>query len=228
MACGLTAILLRTGRAALAIDHPNRLLAASGIPLWPWMPGGIAWFHGTFHNIPFRVQTFPDGALPRGQNELVRPGSMGLQYQVGSERTLVFPPVPAQLAQGTAAVHQLVRDGVRYEYDRVLTAMTTAYNGSRAMNGRYGAVAAWNGKPLVFGDVAVDPRVIPLGSYLYVEGYGPARAVDTGSAIWGDHIDLFFPESSWRIALYGIQFHKVYVLVKRPEDWPPRMPTPPQ
>jgi len=60
------------------------------------------------------------------------------------------------------------------------------------MNGRWGAVAAWDGKPLHYGDVAVDPSVIPLGTYLYIDGYGVARAVDTGSAIWGDHVDLFF------------------------------------
>lgn len=42
------------------------------------------------------------------------------------------------------------------------------------------------------GGVAVDPKVIPLGSKLYVEGYGPARAVDTGGDIKGSRIDVFF------------------------------------
>ena len=41
------------------------------------------------------------------------------------------------------------------------------------------------------GTVAVDPRVIPLGSELYVEGYGPAVAADTGGAIKGQIIDLY-------------------------------------
>jgi len=41
------------------------------------------------------------------------------------------------------------------------------------------------------GIVAVDPRVIPLGSRLYVPGYGAARAEDTGSAIVGDRIDVY-------------------------------------
>lgn len=41
--------------------------------------------------------------------------------------------------------------------------------------------------------VAVDPLVIPLGSQVYVPGYGLARAVDTGSAIQGKRIDVFIP-----------------------------------
>lgn len=41
--------------------------------------------------------------------------------------------------------------------------------------------------------VAVDPSVVPLGSKVYVEGYGYATAADTGGAIKGDKIDLLFP-----------------------------------
>ncbi|MCA1053818.1 LysM peptidoglycan-binding domain-containing protein [Rossellomorea aquimaris] len=41
--------------------------------------------------------------------------------------------------------------------------------------------------------IAVDPDVIPLGSKVYVEGYGYATAEDTGSAIQGNRIDVFIP-----------------------------------
>ena len=41
--------------------------------------------------------------------------------------------------------------------------------------------------------IAVDPRVIKLGTKVYVEGYGYAIAGDTGSAIKGKKIDLFMP-----------------------------------
>ena len=41
--------------------------------------------------------------------------------------------------------------------------------------------------------IAVDPRVIPLGSKVYVEGYGTAIAGDTGGAIKGHRIDIFIP-----------------------------------
>lgn len=42
--------------------------------------------------------------------------------------------------------------------------------------------------------ISVDPSVIPLGSKVYVEGYGTAIAGDTGGAIKGKKIDVFFPE----------------------------------
>lgn len=41
------------------------------------------------------------------------------------------------------------------------------------------------------GTIAVDPGVIPLGSRLYVEGYGPGVAEDTGGVIKGLKVDLF-------------------------------------
>lgn len=42
--------------------------------------------------------------------------------------------------------------------------------------------------------IAVDPSIIPLGSQVYVEGYGYATAEDTGGAIKGNRIDVFVPE----------------------------------
>jgi N-acetylmuramoyl-L-alanine amidase len=41
--------------------------------------------------------------------------------------------------------------------------------------------------------IAVDPRIIPLGSRVWVEGYGEAIAADTGGAIKGNKIDVFIP-----------------------------------
>jgi 3D (Asp-Asp-Asp) domain-containing protein len=61
------------------------------------------------------------------------------------------------------------------------------------------------------GIVAVDPRVIPLGTHLYIPGYGMAIAGDTGGDIVGRRIDLGF--DSWRDAmLFGRRDIKVYRL----------------
>jgi len=49
------------------------------------------------------------------------------------------------------------------------------------------------GIPVGYGVVAVDPRVIPLGTRLLIPGYGEAVAADTGGAIVGARIDLWFP-----------------------------------
>jgi len=49
------------------------------------------------------------------------------------------------------------------------------------------------GIPVAFGVVAVDPSVIPLGTRLTIPGYGEGVAADTGSAVRGADIDLWFP-----------------------------------
>jgi len=49
------------------------------------------------------------------------------------------------------------------------------------------------GMPVGWGVVAVDPSVIPLGTRLTIPGYGEAVAADTGSAVRGAEIDLWFP-----------------------------------
>jgi 3D (Asp-Asp-Asp) domain-containing protein len=49
------------------------------------------------------------------------------------------------------------------------------------------------GAPTGWGVVAVDPSVIPLGTHMSIPGYGSGVAADTGGAIVGDTIDLWFP-----------------------------------
>src|SRR5207245_6748442 len=49
------------------------------------------------------------------------------------------------------------------------------------------------GLPVAFGIVAVDPSIIPLGTRLTIPGYGEGVAADTGSAVQGYTIDLWFP-----------------------------------
>jgi 3D (Asp-Asp-Asp) domain-containing protein len=59
--------------------------------------------------------------------------------------------------------------------------------------------------------IAVDPSVIPLGSKVYVEGYGYATAADTGGAIKGNKIDVFIPEHEDAIN-WGVKKVEVTVL----------------
>ncbi|BCA86166.1 hypothetical protein EsVE80_16890 [Enterococcus saigonensis] len=59
--------------------------------------------------------------------------------------------------------------------------------------------------------VAVDPSVIPLGTRLYVEGYGEAYAVDTGSAIQGNIIDVHF-STAGQCEAWGRRQVKVTIL----------------
>ena len=62
--------------------------------------------------------------------------------------------------------------------------------------------------------VAVDPRVIPLRSMLYIEGFGFARAEDIGGAIKGNKIDILFDKHS-DVARFGVKYGiKVYLLTK--------------
>lgn len=74
---------------------------------------------------------------------------------------------------------------------KLMNMQATAYTPDPAENGGYSTTAM--GTPLVRGVAAVDPNVIPLGTVLWVEGYGYVRAEDTGGAIKGNRIDLLFP-----------------------------------
>jgi 3D (Asp-Asp-Asp) domain-containing protein len=71
---------------------------------------------------------------------------------------------------------------------RQLTVSSTAY--SPAQPGLSSRTAT--GRRATKGVIAVDPRVIPLGTRVYVPGYGNAIAADTGGAIKGNKIDVCF------------------------------------
>lgn len=75
---------------------------------------------------------------------------------------------------------------------RTLRMLATAYDPGPRSCGRYADGRTANGMKAQKGVVAVDPRVIPLGTKLYVEGYGYCIAADTGGAIKGNKIDLCF------------------------------------
>ncbi len=179
-----------------------------------------------FLRLPAGEAAEPDPTLYRDQRRILRPGRAGLLVERAPARLgldgvmrsmrrtigLRRRPMPTRVGVGTIPVHYLSRDGVTYRYMRRLRLVATAYNASYAQNGPWGATAAWNGMPLTRGMVAVDPSVIPLGTRLYVDGYGPALAADTGSAIVGNRIDLYYDLSAQQTAAFGIQALDVYVL----------------
>ena len=92
-------------------------------------------------------------------------------------------------------------------YASVMTMEATAYlptDGSSSGSTATGIAAER-------GIVAVDPNVIPLGTRVYIPGYGEALAADTGGAIRGNKIDLCMEDYSEAMA-FGRRDVTVYVL----------------
>ncbi len=89
--------------------------------------------------------------------------------------TTAAPPRPRLPSTGT---HTLVVDAVAYHLP-----------GNTA-----------SGLPVGVGVIAVDPTVIPLGTRVFVPGYGPAVAADVGTAIKGNIIDLWMPTTAQALA----------------------------
>ncbi|WCK54618.1 G5 domain-containing protein [Aneurinibacillus sp. Ricciae_BoGa-3] len=106
--------------------------------------------------------------------------------------------------------------GLSFTPREVLDITMTAYSSDPASNGYSpndpGRMITKTGTKLTEGrTIAVDPSVVPLGWWVYIEGYGFRRAEDTGGAIQGDHIDLFF-NSEQDASDFGVQRKKVYVI----------------
>jgi len=100
--------------------------------------------------------------------------------------------------------------GAPANYKKVLNMTATAYASGPLDNGKWGDLTYMGGK-VRKGVAAVDPAVIPMGTRLWVEGYGEAIAEDQGGAIQGNRIDLAFNSRSEALN-YGIQKVKAYVI----------------
>jgi len=94
--------------------------------------------------------------------------------------------VQSEAAPASSVVAPSVTSGAR-----TLTVTSTGYS----MPGRTAT-----GLPVGFGIVAVDPAVIPLGTRLSIPGYGEGVAADTGGAVQGMTIDLWFPTLAQALA----------------------------
>jgi uncharacterized protein YabE (DUF348 family)/3D (Asp-Asp-Asp) domain-containing protein len=89
-----------------------------------------------------------------------------------------------------------------YEVVRTMRVYATWYcpasAGRSPADSWYGMTAT--GVPVAYGVVAVDPNVIPLGTSMYIPGYGFGVAADTGGGVIGNMIDLGYPDcysSNW-------------------------------
>jgi len=156
--------------------------------------------------VPFKVVSKNDPNLDSGERVVTTTGVAGKSvrvYQVlvidgvAGTRTLkaervVDAPVDEVLSIGTRrTAKQPTRSrtiATAPKGGRQLVVKTTAYApGADGVDFRT-ATGARAG----FGIIAVDPRVIPLGTKVYVPGYGYAVAADTGGAIKGNRIDVCF------------------------------------
>lgn len=127
--------------------------------------------------------------------------------QIGSQ--VVKEPVTEIVENGTKQPSVTTTSGSSISYSRVITVEATAYSGG-------GTTAS--GMSAQVGRIAVDPRVIPLGTKLYITSadgsswvYGTAVAADTGGAIKGNRIDLYFNTEA-ECNRFGRQSAKVYIL----------------
>lgn len=117
--------------------------------------------------------------------------------------------LPVDGVVGSDTLLYLKRFGVSEpgRYSRVLNMSASAYTAHDPGN----SSRTSRGNILRKGLVAVDPDVIPLGTRLYIPGYGYAIADDIGGAITGHRIDLAF-ESRSEALQFGRRKVTVYIL----------------
>ncbi len=179
--------------------------------------------------IPRTTERISDARLDRGMSRVVREGSDGVMEQVilvrrGESGVLgedvlrewvSVRPEPKVIAVGTREpLRVLLTSRGSYTYRKSFNMIATAYEPSERSCGKYADGYTAIGMKAVPGIVAVDPKVIPLRTKLYVEGYGPALAADVGGAIKGNRIDLFFNTVEEALR-FGRRRLKVYVLEDR-------------
>ena len=163
--------------------------------------------------IPFRTIYRDDPTLTQGQSAVSQVGLNGnvireyvVIYRNGEEVSrellseIIVAPDHEIIVQGTAVVEVVaVAAAVSApsgdpDCARTVTVWATWYTAASA--GGSGTTAT--GTTVQKGTVAVDPSVIPLGTRMYIPGYGDGVAEDTGGAIIGNIIDLGYgPDDVW-------------------------------
>ncbi|MBO5892628.1 MAG: G5 domain-containing protein [Oscillospiraceae bacterium] len=164
--------------------------------------------------LPFETVYCQDPTLPEGEEVVLVAGVNGLMactdlvsYVDGREfsrtvltQTVTHQPVNAVIAVGTA-VEQPGESGLLTTHTGEVVRYLRAYNFKATAYSKHDPGCddyTATGTKVRYGVVAVDPKVIPLGSELYIvtnDGvyiYGYAVAEDTGGAIKENRIDLYF------------------------------------
>lgn len=136
------------------------------------------------------------------------------------------------LVGGIWAIWRLWLGQGRVAEDQTLEMMTTGYcnceiccswttnetgqavYSSGRMRGKLKAVGrTFSGSVASPGTVAADLKVLPLGTRLYIPGYGPGRVEDIGGKIKNNHIDLWFPTHE-EARHWGVRMLPVRVLAR--------------
>ena len=175
--------------------------------------------------IPYTTITEQTDSLTKGTTKVAQEGVNGVSKitevtkyvngevaDVSVTEEVISEPTDKIILEGTKEV-PTVPGTETVEYSRVLTMNATAYCPCSICCGSYSNGYTANGTKAGYGVAAVDTSVIPLGTKLYVEGYGYAIAADTGGAIKGNRIDLCY--GSHQAALnsgFGHTNVKVYIL----------------
>ena len=156
--------------------------------------------------IPYSTKKVDDANLVKGKTKVQTAGQKGIRRKTidhvlaaGREISskLVKDEIAANpreevIAMGTKLPQMVVRGPATAPLiSRGGRAILMVATGYAAGTGGAGSRTA-TGTGVYHGVVAVDPRVIPLGTRLYIDGYGEAVAADTGGAIRGNRIDLGF------------------------------------
>jgi uncharacterized protein YabE (DUF348 family) len=179
----------------------------------------------TEETIPRETIYQDDPNMDQGDYVVLEPGADGLirrsyrvVYEDGQEakRELLeeseVQSEPEIVARGTRPVKMVDTPAGPLRYRDSLNVWATWYNpasAGRSPDSPWYGIAA-TGVPVHKGIVAVDPSVIPLGSRMYVPGYGEAVAADTGWAVVGNIIDLGFAD--YEVPDWGSGWVEIYIL----------------
>ena len=130
-----------------------------------------------------KVQFGIKGEIRRKYRKVVRDGKVVEDKLLSRQR---IEPTPALFHMGKPS-NRGVKNGT-YTRAKVVTMESTAYTPDAGR--KHPTFRTYTGTKAEYGAIAVDPKVIPLGTLMYVEGYGFGKAEDTGSAIKGNIIDV--------------------------------------